>query len=430
MGSKVFRFIRNPWYAFALLCLLAGVGAIVFGGRQAAPSEPLLADTKGRIERVALVVNSARSSTLRNTEVTNHIVNALPEHTQVLILAPDREAFAVASNPWPERISFADIPQNYDFTMWPQDPFLVIGDGDNSRLLVSNTFNRAQDSEIAAVISQAMGLPMDVSSLSFEGGNIVSDQQFVFIGANTIRYNAVETGQTDQAVAEQFRRELGKPVIVLGPLPQPVGHIDMMLTPLGDKHLLLADPGWGARLAQTELDNNPSAVAAFEQQCMTEFFGDRSISEVLVDGDTPYRPPELAGETAQAIADSLRIAPQFDRLAEQLVEMGFSVSRIPYLHRQPVVAPAADGQPEVERPAPGFPQITYNNVLLEQYHNAEVDQALRVVYLPQYGWAQFDSVAVNTWRDLGFTVKPIPGFAVSAMYGGALRCAVKVLSRN
>lgn len=427
MRSKFFRFVQNSRYAIALLCLLAGLGAVLFGR---VPAAPLLADTEGRIESVALVVNSARSSTLRNTELTNHIVNALPAHTRVLILAPDREAFEVASNPWPDRISFADIPQNFDFTMWPQDPFLVIGRGDKARLLVSNTFERVEDREIAAVIAHARGLPAAMSGLSFEGGNIVSDPQFVFIGANTIRFNALQTNQTDQSVAKQFQRELGKPVIVIGPLPQPIGHIDMMLTPLGGKHLLLADPEWGARLAQAELDNNPAAVAAFEAMCMEQFFGDQSIRQVIVDGDTPYRPPELAGETARAIADSRTIAPQLDRLGEQLEAMGFTVSRIPYLQQQPLVAPAPEGLPEVDRPAPGYPQITYNNVLLEQYQDAESGQTMRVVYLPQYGWAQFDSIAAATWRELGYTVKPVPGFAVSAMYGGALRCAVKVLSRH
>lgn len=410
--------------------MAAGLGAALFALLQPPGHQRLVADTEGRIARVALVVNSARTSTLRNTALTNSIVNALPEYSQVLILAPDRAAFAVASNPWPDRIRFADIDHSYDFTIWPQDPFLVVRDGDQTRLLVSKTFQRAEDSEIARVIANSQQWPLLMSGLSFEGGNIVSDEHSVFIGANTIRSNAIEQQLSDQQVAEQFREELGKSVIVLGPLPQPIGHIDMMLTPLGNKHLLLADPGWGARLAQQALDTRPDTVAAFEYNSMALFFGDRSIQEVLVEGDQFYRPPDLDGATSQAIEDSRAIAPLLDDLANQLVEMGFTVSRVPYLHRAMMDegSAASDDAPgsKSARSMPGYPQITYNNVLLETI----ADSRQRTVYLPQYGWQLFDEAAVGVWRELGYTVKPVPGFAVSAMYGGALRCAVKVLERS
>ena len=106
------------------------------------------------MELVVLSVNSARSSTLRNAALTSRIVNALPEHTRILILAPDREAFTVASNPWPDRIVFADMPENYSLTIWPQDPFLVLQGDDGPRLLASPEFARADDIEMAKVVSE------------------------------------------------------------------------------------------------------------------------------------------------------------------------------------------------------------------------------------------------------------------------------------
>jgi hypothetical protein len=51
------------------------------------------------------------------------------------------------------------------------------------------------------------------------------------------------------------------------------------------------------------------------------------------------------------------------------------------------------------------------------------------VYLPRYGWAAMDDAARQAWAQLGFTARPIDGLTISAMYGGALRCAVKVLAR-
>jgi hypothetical protein len=40
-----------------------------------------------------------------------------------------------------------------------------------------------------------------------------------------------------------------------------------------------------------------------------------------------------------------------------------------------------------------------------------------------------DRAAEQAWQALGFATRPIDGLTISAMYGGALRCAVKVLSR-
>jgi hypothetical protein len=52
------------------------------------------------------------------------------------------------------------------------------------------------------------------------------------------------------------------------------------------------------------------------------------------------------------------------------------------------------------------------------------------VYLPRYGLDALDRAAVRAWEALGYEVHPVGGLAVSAMYGGALRCAVKVLERG
>jgi len=67
--------------------------------------------------------------------------------------------------------------------------------------------------------------------------------------------------------------------------------------------------------------------------------------------------------------------------------------------------------------------LTYNNVLIEE------GQAGATVYLPQYGWEAFDKAGRQRWKDLGYRVLPVKGFAIIAMYGGALRCCVKVLER-
>jgi hypothetical protein len=387
------------------------------------PAPSLLSDTNGRMELVVLSVNSARSSTLRNAALTSRIVNALPEHTRILILAPDRAAFTVAANPWPERIAFVDMPANYALTIWPQDPFLVLQAEDGPRLLASPEFARAEDSEMAKVIAKHLDLPLAYAPFSFEGGNIVADDEFVFVGANTIRRNAIDKQQPERAIAELFRDELGKPVIVIGPTPQPIGHIDMMLTPLGKRRLMLADPAWGARLAAQALADNPTQVEAFEASSERNFFGHSDITSLTALDGSVIRPPSIVGTTQQAIAESRAIAADLDRVAETLTGLGFEVVRVPFLYRQPPpIESIAAGETITSQP--GYPQLTYNNVLL---HSTD---ATRTVYLPAYGWAALDDAGAEAWRDQGYEVVQIPGFATNAMYGGALRCSVKVLFRG
>ncbi len=417
--------MRHPLagVSLALLAVLSGGWLLHFYLGEEPPQQTVLADLGGPIEQIVISASSARSSTLRNVELINEIVNRLPPRIKILILAADRDAFTLVSNPWRDRVSFADMPERYRLTIWPQDPFVVLQGRDGPRLLASPEFARAEDTEMARLVATELALPLQYAELSFEGGNIVSDGDFVFIGANTIRHNALEQQVPETEIARRFERLLGKPVIVVGPLPQPIGHIDMMLTPLGDKRLLLADPAWGARLAQQDLTDNPAAVTAFEQRSMQDFFGHSAIGEVhLLDGSV-LQPPAIMDTTPLAFSDSNGIAAAIDGLAESLERLGFEIERVPYL--EPRAAPAESlARGESIPGQPGYPQITYNNVLIENLENSAR------VYLPEYGWPALDRAAAKTWQDLGYEVVGVPGFTTSAMYGGALRCSVKVLARR
>jgi hypothetical protein len=333
----------------------------------------------------------------------------------VLLTVNDPGAFTVANNPWPGRIRFVQLSGDRSYTIWPQDPFLVLVREDGDReLLLSAEFGRADDADFGVEIGRELAWPVRRSRLTFEGGNIVSDGETVFVGANTIRENASRLNLRDAEVARRFEEELGLPVLVVGPLPQPVGHIDMMLTPLGGRRLLVADAAAGARLAEEALGSQPDAVAAFERRCEEQFFGDAAIDSLVdLDGDV-IAAPRIAGETRAAIDASEAIAPALDGLADALRDRGYVVDRVPFLF----VAP------EEEEWKPGYPTLTYNNVLLGR----AVPE--RRVYLPRYGFGALDEAAASLWRGLGYEVVAVPGLTVSAMYGGSLRCCVKVLSRS
>jgi len=373
-------------------------------------------------------VNSARRATLRNTDLVGQIVNALPPQVRMILLMNDPGAFTVASNPWPDRVTFLELPGEMAVTIWPQDPFIVLRDAQGkSRLLVSRHFDRADDRLVPQVVARFLGWERIESALSFEGGNLVADDALIFIGGNTVRLNAQQLNQSEDEIVRTFERELGRPVLVVGPVPQPIGHLDMMLTPLGENRLALADPSWGAKLAEAQLVDAPQEVEAFERQCEQVYFGRADIEELHDLAGKTIRRPQVVGRTRQAIAESAAAGPALDRLAADLGARGFIVERLPFLDL--FATALADGSPPVsvsavEKPLPEYPCLTYNNVLVETRDGRPT------VYVPQYGWPAFDDAARAAWTKLGYQVRKVPGLTTSAMYGGSLRCCVKILERG
>ena len=381
----------------------------------------LLPDVGARPRLVAVSGNSARRAALSNADLVANLVNGIPSSTRFFILTNERAAFTVARSDQPNRIRFVDLPFENLITIWPQDPFLVLtGPGGAGTLLTSKAFERADDGTMANAIAWEASYGVQASGLLFEGGNIVSDREHVFIGANTIRQNAVELDVPEPEVVLRFEAELGRPVLVVGAVPQAVSHIDMALTPLGDGRLALADAAAGARIAERALKEDPGSVAAFEAWTEDHFFGDPSIREIAGEKG-PLTAPDVRGRTREMIDWSRKLAPLFDNLAKSLEQQGYRVERIPWLFGGPDIDTTAAYSEWSLRP--GYPMLTYNNVLIEE------DADGKRVYLPRYGWPAMDDAASQAWEALGFSTRPIEGLTISAMYGGALRCAVKVLAR-
>jgi hypothetical protein len=432
--------VRRVLPALGALLLALGAAALavrslpVRGPETQEPVARVLPDDGGAILQVACIASSARRSSLRNAPLVAGIVNALPASAHIAVLTNDRDAFVVASDPTPGRVDFIDLPANLNFTIWPQDPFVVVVGSDGPALLASADFPRLDDRVLGEQLAKRLGWPCRVSELLFEGGNIVAGRRHVFIGANTIAQNALRLDIDQTEVARRFQRELGRPVVVVGPLPQPVGHIDMMLTPLDDHRLALADTQWGARLAREHLRRNPRNVTDFENSCERMCFGDPAIRELRGPGGETMRPPKIVGQTAAAIDGSEAIAAKLDRLAEELAKFDYQVERVPMLYgiEMAIDRPAANHPSQSNRQSAAsdghrqgrYPTLTYNNVLMETRPEG------RVVYLPQYGFDPLDQAGREAWKRLSFRVVPVGGFAVSALHGGSLRCCAKVLRRE
>lgn len=432
------RWVRAAGVGLLSAGFVAVVLSFLADGRSAGPVWTLLPDCGGPIRRVLLVVNSARRSSLRNAALVSRIVNALPRRVKVLIATSDPAAFTIAGEVQAERVRLVPLPESLNLTIWPQDPMLVLtgADGRNC-LLLPREFKRADDRKLGIAIAGIMGWTYRDSDLWFEGGNVLSDERHVFIGADTIAENATKLPAERGAVVRRFRRELGRDVLVIGPSPQVVGHIDMMLTPLGAGRIVVADAGWGVRIAERELADRPKTVRAFERNCRGMFFGNPAIRKLSLPGGRTVEPPELVGWTDRAVRDTRLIAPVLDGIARSLARQGYHVIRVPFLYVLPLPPQSHDGragqgastgavasQPGWAETLLQYPTLTYNNVLIETFDGRSV------VYLPQYGWEAMDSAARAAWGDAGFQVRPVDGFAISAIYGGSLRCCTKVLSRE
>ncbi|MGI9443425.1 MAG: hypothetical protein ACR2N1_13215 [Rubripirellula sp.] len=380
-------------------------------------SEKILSDVGSEIRLVACSATSARTSSLRNAELVSNIVNGLPQDVHVLLLVNDRSAFATSANN--SRVTFVEMPPDSDISIWPQDPFVVVQGKSTTKLITPCSFNREDDERMPKQLASILNLEVVHSEMHFEGGNIVCSENSVFIGHDTITYNTVLLDASPQAIVRRFSKLFGRPVTVVGKTSQTVGHIDLIVTPLGDHRVAVADSRAGARLAAAAIDETPGLVQEFEHGCEEMFFGREDVSELQDrDGNLLSR-PKVRGQTDKVMAASLRIAPELDAIAQQLSRAGYTVVRVPAL----IPDQSGAGNAPLDK-AVRYPFLSYSNVLVEKRESQSV------VYLPQYGFKRLDDAAVQTWNSLGYTVKPVPGFSTSSMYGGGLRCCTKVLLRD
>ena len=401
---------------FTLLSLITYFAKPIFVSE---PGPTMLSDVGTKIKLVVCSATSARKSSLRNTELVNNIVNGLDDDVHVMLLVNDRAAFKESSNNG--RVTFVEIPKESDITIWPQDPFVVINDNENTKLITPGLFTRKDDELMATQLSTILGVEVVQSDLLFEGGNIVCGESEAFIGFDTLYVNSKVFETSIEEIEKRFSQLFGRKIVTIGHKTQDIGHIDLIITPLSNNRIAVADSRLGAGIAEQTLTQSPNRITRFERNCERGFFGNASINALIdMDGNS-IDCPEVVGQTAAAIKDSRKLADSLDAIANQLAERGYEVIRIPAL----IPNQAADSESVGEnKPAHAFPFMSYNNVLTETVAN------LSVVYLPQYGIAELDSAAIACWEQNGFEVRAIEGFQTSAMHGGALRCCTKVLLRE
>lgn len=327
-----------------------------------------------------LGIQFSRVDGQRFLAVYEQLFAALDPDTRVHVVvgdASDREAFEAARRSWaaaPEvTYTLADRP----ITSWMRDRLAVLGGSEHSPTLLAppspmaGPEARANDWWVPWVVADSDALPggatVRTSSFQFEGGDLISDGEHVFVAPPLWARNP--DLDRDEVLA-RVAAETGLEVVPIGLHdPVPDHHIGMFLTPLGQGRVAVADADLG--------------LAAIGE------------ADSLVVGGEPL-----------AIDRSAERRARFRQVATDLERAGFEVVPLPIV-------------PAQQR----YVMLSSNNALLEHRQGA------LHVYMPAYDVDALDRAATQAWTDAGAVVHPIDVTTVFRL-GGSVRCLTAPLGRS
>jgi hypothetical protein len=395
-------------------------------------SPKLVSSINGSIDRLLLTIpwwvfeanrypEPDRKDIEKYAAVFRSILTTLPETTAFVVLT--HSSSVAKFEQWVDEFSMSDrvevvpAPDDMRFTVWAADAYTIcVDEADSVQYFVEPvSFPRANDENIAELISKGTSLARSKSSIFFQGGNALIGDSFWLLGADdpakSVKLGHVvsKPGETERdtierayaplldqhrtlyligsrfPVPEETRRkiivrgEVWDEVLYFGNRPgsvQPLFHIDMFISLVGRRadngkfRLLVADPGLAA--------------------------------QALGNPDWPFAMQEA-----------------FDDIAGRLEDLDFEVLRnpMPFAYYD-----------DVENRKRSWYFATSNNVIVQDHP--------RIVWIPTYGhdsWISLrvtDEINKRLWETQGYEVRQLPDFhPIAAKYGGA-HCIAKYLARG
>jgi len=309
------------------------------------------------------------------------------------------------------------------FTVWAQDPCVVLqGDGQTT-LLVPAGFERQQDADTVALFAQVIGARVQRSSLPFHGGDVLTADVFVLVGRTCTAARSATFDAEDAAVGSDV----------------PTHAVETERPELAERFGELVDPALRVHVVGTD---RPLPV----NRTRTIRVKGQDIIEVLPGGAQSPHPMihldmflTLAGRGpdgryrilvgSPAMADDLLGRSVVDSsLSEHLTDDGFEVLR------NPLPLTYGDGRRDIDgelRDVRLWYLATSNNCLVQ------IDEgAGNRVWLPTYGHGPWKELAATDdanrriWEQLGFTVTELTSFHTFAQRFGALHCIAKEFDRT
>lgn len=304
------------------------------------------------------------------------LLQAIPEEIPIVMAVRSTdEADHLREILDPERISFVTVTGKV--SAWARDRYIPFRrDGGRFVLLPDEKCvapGRLGDVSVAYRLADFReGVGIVKTYLDIEGGDVVTMDDLVLVGAGTILDNLPRFLWSRDLVLDEIGRTLGRAVVVVGEIDDelPHDHLDMYVAPAGPRHVVVGDPGLTL----------PYFAARFD----LGVYGGQ-----VADLGTFTRERQ---EEAQ---------PIYDRVATQLAAHGLQVTRMPVLHGE-------DGE-----------MLTWTNVVRDRHGGRSR------VYVPDYGIPYLDRLARRVWRELGFDVFPVPSAGIIS-HGGAVRCVTNV----
>jgi uncharacterized protein YebE (UPF0316 family) len=384
-------FRSNGSRALVSTAILAALNLVTVQAADRQPVAPnagakVIGDSAGRLVEVVTHFDAQYTEAL--APLFDTLFEALPIDVCCLVLCPTSASVHAFEGRWaaPQRELGRTLRvENVDrpITIWARDRRIArvaTATGLPAALLIPREWPQYGEEQrndlFVNDLLQRRGLVASVEDtfLHFEGGDLVSNERHVFLGADVLEENE-QLGHRRSEIKRELLEQLGRDSVIIGEASgsPPWEHVDMYLTPVGDDTLLVASPTVALMLLS----------------------GDPEI-DFEVDG-VPNAPVPLR--------DLIDCHSEYDAVADQLAAYDYQIVRLPAL------AHASDWM------------ITYNNVLIEDRDGC------RIVYMPVYQIRRLDQAAEAVYRSLGFEVRRID---VSGIYqwGGALRCMVNVLERD
>jgi hypothetical protein len=353
----------------------------------------------------------------------------LPASTELTVLAHpssggelERLAAAAVRD---GRVRIVHAPEDLRFTVWAQDPWVVVDDPASGPCLVRPaSFGREGDGEVADVLARATSIGSRQSSLWFHGGSVLVGDAFILVerGCLDLTLSTQEEGGATPVPpgrtaldygAELFAHTLdpARKLIFVGP-SQPVPDEIRRPITVKDREVLEFLPG----IAE-------GAHPLGHLDMFITLAGRNASGRYRLVVGSPALADEVLGRPCLPHA----LSELFDDVAAQLVEHGFDVVR------NPLPLTYADGRRSVEgqvREVRIWYFATANNCLV-QIDAAAGDQ----VWLPTYGHGAWKELAATDeanrriWEGLGFRVHQLTSFHAFAQRAGALHCIAKELER-
>lgn len=389
------------------------------------PRPSLVGSAEGAIDRLLLTIPAYAVRSRPLATVYRHLLGQLPEAAGIVALTHESVQTDVAS--WmresgrEESSTIVAVPDHLNFSIWAEDGYVVItdGDGGGTYLLEPFSFPRYGDSLIADFVANATDLANTQAPLYFQGGNVLIGDDFFFIGAD---YPANSLAYVNQTITP-------------APGETPSGLVRRLYEEYLDTERRLfyvgatiPVPEQQARAVRIDGEDWTELVYLGNQPGTAQplFHIDMFISLAGRGEDGRYRllvgDPRLAAEVLGLPMYPHAMVEVFDNVARTVERMGFAVRRNPL----PLVY--VDDERARQRQ---WYFATSNNALVEASPTTEP-----TVYLPTYAYGEWTSLEATDeanralWEELGFATVALGDFHPFAENLGAVHCIKKYLGRS